>query len=357
MLLTPHQSRGMTLVEIMVAMAIGALLLSGIIQVFTTLNSTSRLSNSLSEIQESARIALNIITKDIRLVGYKGCADPALLENITIIATNPPTTNLNASSIQGWEVDTKTGWSSGAHLDIEGSDPEDAITNSDVITIQRASTTSMQLTGNMTADNANIQTADNSGNIAAGDAVLISDCESADLFRATSASSGTGTVTFAHSTGNNTTNRLSKAYGTDATIMKFINNTYFVADTGRNTKTGDNVLALFRKDQAGTVSEIVEGVENIQVQFGEELTTGNIRYADADNTVTPANITTVKVTLLVASHNRVLEADDEFEYPMVSGKATRTGHSSAGATTFPNDRRLRQTFTSTIKLRNRRVNE
>ena len=356
MLLTSNNVRGMTLVEIMVAMALGAVLLGGILQVFSSLNSTSRLSGSLSDMQESARTAINIITKDTRLVGYKGCADPALLENINIIAVPEPTDNLNDSGIQAWEVEAATGWSGGSHSDIEGTSAEDAVIGSDVITIQRASTDSLQLTGNMGADNANIQTEDNSIGIEAGDAVLISDCESADLFRATSASNSSGTTTFAHSTSNNSSNRLSKAYGTDAEILKFIDNTYFVADTGRNTERGDDIFALYRKNEDG-ISEIVEGIENLQVQFGEELTTGNIRFDDADNITTLANVTTVKITLLVSSHGRVLEGDDEFEYPTVSGKATREGHSSEGDVTFPNDRRLRQTFSSTIKLRNRRINE
>ena len=83
-------SKGFTLVEILVALAIGALLLSGIIQVFTSLKRTDKVAEALSRVQEAGRTALDSLTSDLRMIGYKGCADPVLEENITIRANTPP---------------------------------------------------------------------------------------------------------------------------------------------------------------------------------------------------------------------------------------------------------------------------
>ena len=57
----PVTSRGLSLVELMIALALSTTLILGVITVYLDSNQTSRLSTSLARIQESGRIAIDTI--------------------------------------------------------------------------------------------------------------------------------------------------------------------------------------------------------------------------------------------------------------------------------------------------------
>ena len=357
--MTSRKSQGFTLIEIMVAIAIGALLLSGIIQAFVGFKTTDRVSNSLSRVQEAGRTALDIMAKDLRLAGYKGCADPAIIENVNIIASNPPTTNFVQTSLRGFDV-TATGWASGNTdlSSIDGTAAGDARLNSDVVSIMRASTASSTLNEHDN-NNSNVKVNGNPLKLDQGDIAIVSDCESMDIFRISNRQKdgATNEFTFTHGNGSgvNTSNKLSKAY-TDETarLLTFVGHTYYVADTGRDTSQGQPIYALFRLDSNGNAEEIVEGVENLQITYGEEFINGNRRFVPASNaSLDMTQVTAIKISILVAGNEPILATDDGFTYPMEGANAQPA--SSGGAVTYENDRRLRKVFNMTIRMRNKRV--
>lgn len=349
-------SQGFTLVEILVALAIGALLLSGIAQVFTSLKQTDRVALALSRVQEAGRTALDTLAYDFRMIGYKGCADPAIVENINIVANNPPTTDFIQTSLRGFDV-TANNWSTGTELtDIDGADKKEARLNSDVISIMRASEDSAALNEHDN-NNSNVKVEGNPLDLSQGDIAILSDCESMDIFRISNVTqSGTDTeVTFAHANNQNTSSKLSKAYTDEnARLMSFISNTYFVGDTGRKNSNGDTLYALYRRNLSGTVDEIVEGVENIQIAYGHEFVNGNRRFIAASTAgLDMTQVTSIKVSVMVSSNDRVLEASDSFVYSM---SGTNVGPASGSTTIkYTDDRRLRKIFSMTVNLRNRRV--
>ncbi len=67
---------GMTLIEIMIALLIGAFLLGGILQVFVGTKQTNRVQENLSRLQENGRFAMSFLAKDIRMAGYWDCLLP-----------------------------------------------------------------------------------------------------------------------------------------------------------------------------------------------------------------------------------------------------------------------------------------
>ncbi len=71
----PYQT-GMTLIEILIALLIGAFLLGGVLQIFVSSKQTNRMQENLSRLQENGRFAMNFLTKDIRMAGYWGVPDP-----------------------------------------------------------------------------------------------------------------------------------------------------------------------------------------------------------------------------------------------------------------------------------------
>jgi type IV pilus assembly protein PilW len=63
--------RGFTLVELMVALVISLVLLAGVIQVYLSSKQSYRLQDNVARIQESGRLTTEILTRYIRLAGYR----------------------------------------------------------------------------------------------------------------------------------------------------------------------------------------------------------------------------------------------------------------------------------------------
>lgn len=342
---------GLSLVELMIALALSATLIFGIFTVYLDSSRTSRVSNALARTQEAARIATDIMTRDMRMVGFQGCADPDDV-TLNIIADNPPTSDFFETTLRGWEV-ADGAWADGTEFD--GTTIESgAVVGSDVISVQRGESMEIELTGNLKAVNANVQVkGDDVVRFSQNDIVMISDCEAADLFRISSKPSSD---TWAHASNVNSSNNLSQAYTDSARIMRFSSSVYFVADTGRDDAQGNDIHALYRQvnNLDGSLlqpEEIVEGVENLQIEYGELLATNNVRYRSADQVGDMSSVVALRIGMLISNADPVRDNDDTSDYALPGEVITEA--SGGGAVTHPEDRRLRRTFVSTVMLRNR----
>jgi len=67
-----HKQYGMTLIELMVSLAIGAFLMIGAITVFMQSRTTFRITESVARLQENARFAIDALEPDIRMAHYWG---------------------------------------------------------------------------------------------------------------------------------------------------------------------------------------------------------------------------------------------------------------------------------------------
>ena len=68
----PRAARGLSLIELMVALSIGALLLAGAVTVYMQSRNTYRTNDVASRMQEVGRYALDVISPDVRLAGFWG---------------------------------------------------------------------------------------------------------------------------------------------------------------------------------------------------------------------------------------------------------------------------------------------
>jgi len=354
------RNQGLSLVELMVALGISSILLLGMSTIYLDSRKTDKLGTSLARIQETGRFAINFLAKDIRMAGYQGCADPEDLQ-LNIIARNPPTATMFENSLRGFEVDDGT-WANGTEFDNTNIEA-DALIGSDVIGIQGATAADTQLTGNMAPNNANIQITTNPMGFQQGDIVIIADCENADMFRITNNPSG-GNITLTHAGGTNTASKLSSVYTTSASIMSFESVVYYVANTGRTNSRGDAINALYRQTDILTDTapsnarflreELVEGVDSMQILYGERLANGNIHYVPADEIVGAdmSAVEGIRLGLLISSVERVQDANDNLSYDLPGETIAPVG--AAGAVvTHAVDQRIRRDFSSTINLRNR----
>lgn len=276
------------------------------------------------------------------MAGYMGCASVDKVP-VSIRAKNPPADLVFQSTniINGLN-------------DVSVVNDYNAKEKTDVLIIRRASDDGVSLTGNLDPNNANIKIADNLAGFQDGDFLFISDCVSADLFCANSVSKANNDVTISHPASCNNDAKLSKVYGSDAQVLAFRSTAYFIRDTGRDTVAGSPILALYIQSRnmgqggaALTAYELVEGVENMQLEYGLDTGADGIpdEYRTANNISADewAHVVTVKLSLLMQS----------IDEKLVNTSGAMVQDWKFNGTAVDKDGRLREAFSTVIAIRNR----
>lgn len=80
-----YSQRGLSLIELMVALLIGMILMAGFLQIFMSVRSTYATNEAASRLQENGRFALDFLSEHARLAGYR---DPKHIDRPMPIA--PP---------------------------------------------------------------------------------------------------------------------------------------------------------------------------------------------------------------------------------------------------------------------------
>lgn len=332
------KSRGFGLVELMVAATIGLILLGGIGYVYLGSRQTFRTQDDFSRIQENVRYALDQVGVDVRMAGYAGClnaasidpANPSSGPAIGVISNTPPAIGLG-EAMRGYDSAT---WSA------PGTAPANWISGTGVFVITRASEAGVNLKGNTTPTNANLQIAGNPNNFVAGEVLLVANCLTADVFTATAVSNSGGTVTIAHAASGNTATPPNTVYSydDDAEMFRMVSNTYFI---GTNPA---GVPALYRRPLNGNAEEMVDNVENIVMRFGVDTDNDFVvnGYVSPSAVTNWRQVMTARISMVFRSNSNNVATQVQ---PYVLEGTTVTP-----ATT---DRRLRQVATATFGLRNR----
>lgn len=341
-----NYSSGFTIVEIMIALALGVLLSSALVQIFTSTHSLAAMETSLSRVQETGRFAMEAIAKDIRMAGYQGCADPNDLE-LFVMAKSFQSSLFSAEPIMGYEVGS--GGTVSPALDA-ASDlakvKNEMRPGSDVIVLGFANETGVSL-AEATSESANIKVDETPQGLDQGDFVMLSDCKSAHLFQITNK---VNNKNITHAKEGNDPHKISPKYQKGAKLLTFERRAYYVKDTGRKSSSGAQVFSLFVHDQKGQFEEILEGVESLQVLYGQQISKDKLRYLKAHEVTNWNQVVSVRLGMLVQSFEQVADQNDTNTYHLpgasISHNSTPLAHAG--------DRSLRKTFTTTIKLRNRR---
>lgn len=89
-----RQQRGITLVEMMVAITVGLILLAGIVELFVSNKQAFRLQEGSNALNENARYLLNQIEYDLRMAGFwggvpRGGFDAFGSSGVTVVGTAP----------------------------------------------------------------------------------------------------------------------------------------------------------------------------------------------------------------------------------------------------------------------------
>lgn len=324
------QQTGLSLVEILVAMVISLFLLGGVVQVFSGNKSTYSFSEALSRNQENGRFAMDTITRDLRMSGFRGCAVDNFVNNLVVTGVETQYDFFNQPAVDGTE-----------NLGLNGSD---------TITMRGPSQGQANIVTPHNSPTSNPVNTNATDFLQAGDIVLLANCKGADIFQVSDIDSTSGTQSILHdidtdtpgninlgSCSGGTAHCLSQTYGGDSSLLKMETVTYSIA-TGASGEP-----ALFRTVFTNTPEELVDGVQELQILYGVNTDTTDTtpnQYVTSDNVADWNQVTAVRIMLLLRSPSNVsMDAPQQYDYN--------------GATVTATDRRLRQVFSTTIALRNR----
>lgn len=343
--LDPQVQRGLGLIEILVALAIGAVLLTGLVQVFLGSKLSYRVAEANARVQEGGRFATQFLATDLRMAGYMGCyrgTNP--IENILKPAYASAFSFDIATPLQGFEA-TGAGWSPALDPAIAA----EVLPGTDVVVTRGMSSDGIYLVPPF-SDSAQMFVSPAGNNIEIGDVVMVTDCVNASIGEITNVQvvGGGARVNLVHSasTMNSSPPQFSYTYGADAEVARLVTHAYYIS-TQQLTGTGDRTEpALFRRTVLGSgmaPQELVEGAEDLQVLYGEDTDGDGIanRYVAANDVGDMGNVVSVRASLLMRTEDGIASAPQTYVYN--------------GASHTADDRRVRRVFTTTVKLRNRGI--
>ena len=345
---TTRQQRGFSLVELMVAMGLSLVLLAGALSILYSSKVTHAENDRIARLQEAGRTVVELILRDARASGFQGCArpmNPAFIGSV-IDATSAADVRWNMlQPVFGY--DTVGGGSTWSPA-LDAAVTPNATPGSDIIVLRttREGMPVFRLTNSVVNLGANLQVTGPAGaTLAVPSTAMISDCQFATFFVVTGfAAGGAGSAVIAHGTGGvpaNETTSVDRPFMVNARITPVDSVAYYVAPDANGRSF------LFRRIGGEDPQPIVEGVENLQAQYGVD-TNGDLLADEYDTAQQVAaagrwnDVISVTLSVLIRSEDETNLERDERTYTLLT--------ESFGPF---RDRRQRSVFTTTVMLRNR----
>ena len=366
--------KGFSLIELMVSMVIGLLVMSGVFQVFISSKQSNKMLQAEAEMQENARFAFSVMTSIIQEAGNFGCqASTNLTRKSAVNIPDPANSTFKPwRLIEGWEakgtdygdnyvakVDSGVSAITTQHWKSSGSAVKDPGTkskkHSDILKVwytkpQKATLTN-HAAGLLTFSGLDLDL---------GDIVVINDCQSVNFAQVCACEevdcSGNDTQAIispgaCNTPGNKLLDLTNLNMGT-AEITTLEQAIFFVSKRS-DSQTGyqTNMPALYVRNlsddaKAANKTEILEGVESLQVLYGEDTNNDHSPdyYVSADKVVNWNRVVSLKISLLLRSrNNNIVTGNQALEF------------NGAQIVTASDDHYLRRVFTSTISIRNRNI--
>lgn len=349
---TSQKQRGLSLIEILVALVISLFLLGGIIQVYLGNKSAYGFSDAISRIQENGRFALDSITTDVRMAGFWGCVPfQRDKDNDGQFSDDNPHIQNHLNFVAGDLYDF-------LNTPAITATANDGTNGSDSLTIKGAKAGQSVFAATLSSPGSDPIQVSSEVSFRANDIVLITNCFSANVFEIDSASkdANTGITTLTHTTGSGSAttpgntnlntcgaaehcllNENDSAY-TSANAAAFVMQTvrYFIGPSDV-----DATIPALRRVENGTDDELIEGVEQMQLLFGVDTDADGFpnQYLTSDAIADMNQVKAIRVALVIRSDATGLTESNQ-TYQIFGNDVTAA------------DSRLRQVFTSTITLRN-----
>lgn len=390
----PRRARGLSLIELLVAILLSSILVLGLVEVFAASRTAYQLSQGVARAQENSRFAMDFLQRDLRMIGHTGCVNDQAL---TMAGGGGINLHFNAATfplrfdvaVQGYEAtgtaptDARTlpatpvagaagAWVPNLPAELTGA-TNPPIAGSDVVVLRFLApigTTLASFTPGVTA----VAVPGAGGGAVASEFATsrslfgLADCQRASFFQATAINATTGAVSVGPS-GLNTSglSGLENYSGGQGVLYRAEAVAYYV---GVNTA---GVPALYRRRWEAvpgvggaldtTTEELVEGIESLQLLFGEDSAavtalapSGYINAMSTANTIGNPIPADAAGAAALARWRRVgaVQVGILSRSIQPSANAERPVESLLGvALTPPADAHFRSSYETTIALRNR----
>ena len=339
MMMPRKRQRGFSLIELMVAMTIGLIVLAGVGYLYVQSRQSFSSMDNVSRMQETARYALEIMSHDIRMAGYRGCASSTGKFINTVNSTDAaynfgvPVNGYDASGA-GWSpaLPSGVGGLSGIKPGTDAIILRSAFGGGTTVTAQPG------VSGLNDSSDLKVSTPNE---LAVGDIAIVTNCNAATVFQITGPTGCCATSNVVHNTGVGTPGNSTKALGENyaqngGEIVKMESRAYFIR-TGASKRP-----ALWQQAGANAAQEIADGVENMQIQYGVDTDGDGVvdSYTPAGVGINWNQVVAVRISLLVVSpDDQIATSSQTYTYD--------------GASVTAGDKKLRQVFTTTVSVRNR----
>lgn len=343
---------GFGLIELMIAMALGLIVLAGVLVIFVAQRQVYQSSSSQSLIQDADNAVSAIVTPVIRGAGFTGCGNIGNGVITYVSARNTPLTFDTSSAVKGFDASSMpASLVDGAANDTTASDWTPALDASFLTTevggVEKGSDV-LVLIGAPPGTSPVGVTAFGAGAMVLNDAskivntpqmVAVSDCGKSSIFQITAAASNV----LAYTLGPNGT----PVYPVGSQVIPIQQTAFFVAKgkTSGPSALFEGVMSMPASGSPATatwtVTELVPGVSNMQVLYG--TTSGSsAQYVDAGHVTDWSAVTSVKLGFLIEGNQASSNA--------VTNPTSFTLFNQT--LTLPTDSRLRHTFFMTVNTRN-----
>lgn len=348
---------GLSLVELMISVTLGLLLMAGVVQMFISSNRVFGTQQDLSRIQETGRLGIEFIGRDLRMASFSGCRNTVIEQGTSSIAdplTNPPGNAVGlvglhrnfTEGLHGYSINSSGGHDLPTGITSDLGSTFTVIKNSDIIVIRGGYERGMLIKRVNTAAEVygySDQSLDANNCIEGlcdGGIAIISNCRNGRVFKLSVAPTKSGNeVTVTHGDSWIVTEPSLDIYPR-GTITPIHTVAYFVAISA--TPTGNTMPSLWQKIDNEPAVEILQGVERLGLLYMAKPTAAipNPPYEVAADVGTWDLISSVQAELVVRG-DKPFELDSPQSYSFRAGTIT------------PTDRYMRKVFKATFSLRSR----
>jgi type IV pilus assembly protein PilW len=275
---------GVSLIELMVAMVIGLVVLGAVTGIFLSSQRAYRTTEGLGRVQEGMQFGFELMARDLREAGGNPCDFSLPLANVADRTGTNWWTNW-AQPLQGFDNGALTG-------SLAGTDAVQALSVGDQL-------------ANVASHVGTVITVDNASRFAANQVLMVCDMRQLAVFTAGAVSA----TTINHSSASNCSNSLNVLpdpcaagapaylYPRNSVVSELQGVRWFVAT---NASGG---TSLFRSVNGGAREEVVEGVQDMQVEYLQGANSGS--YVAAGGVTNWQEVTSVRITLAAVSAERV----------------------------------------------------
>jgi type IV pilus assembly protein PilW len=341
-----HRVRGVSLVEIMVSLALGLVLVTGVLSLYRSTHLSFRHHESLARLQESGRFALELMTREIREAGLTPCGSP-LTANLLVAA---------AGAATPWWADTAAGFlrggeNSGQGVVVSGDDAGDHVANTDSLLLLRTANAEDALATVLTHDVATqTLTLRAPAPLRARDIVVLCDDRSSALWQVDMANVNPATLTYTAAPLNCATalgrvdarcqSAVDKTFMEGALVAPWDPGLWYVGNNNSGQRSLYRAEVIQPAAGAASPALITRGVEKVPGVYDLQ-----IDYLTRDRT----NGGALAAQWQKANDLGANWADPTLEVTAVRITLTLQGERMPGA----NARSIQRTFRSLVALRNR----